>query len=256
MSGKNDDSVKKEVLHGFLASALGKAIYLLVSGTLSVLVAIAYITRQESVTLPGWVISLTLVIVMTVAAASATLYLRRTFSLARRLSADAFGREVRSGQRVRILNTFIPNIAEIASDLVDALDRGAEVQVLVMHPKCEEVLYRAETLGKPLDWVENKIFETLDELHQRVNARTKNRHLMRVRVFKAWPPFALYATDRKLMVGYYWAGELAIYRPQLILSKRHESFNSFHEQFEMIWMGREVHDLELHEWRNHLDYVR
>jgi hypothetical protein len=247
---------KSEILHGFLASAIGKAIYLFASGIIAALAALFYITREKTITVPSWIVALSVTLIVVILAVSLIFYFRSSFNLARKLSSEAFGTAARAAKHIRILNTFIPNISDIADDIVAALNHGADVQVLILHPKCQEVAYRAETLQKDLDWVENQIVENLDELYRNVLLKTSNPQRLHVRIFKSWPPFAMYATNKKMMIGYYWAGELAIKKPQLILSSRHESFLTFQNQFDAIWLGRDSHDLTLENWRTKIDHVQ
>ena len=101
------------------------------------------------------------------------------------------------------------------------------------------------------DHVEKQIEQTLDNVLDNIHARTKpqNRHLLTVRVFECWPPFAMYATDAQIMVGYYLHGELAVHGPQLVLSSRHESFATFQRQFNNIRNLEHARDLAMPDWR-------
>jgi hypothetical protein len=177
-----------------------------------------------------------------------------TFRLEGKFSSERFAQAAarsQKGSEICILNTFIPNLPDIAEYLTEALDRGVSVRILVLRRKCREVKYRAETLGRSLDHVEEQIEQTLDNIRDKVYAKAKisSRHLLMVRVFECWPPFAMYATDGQVMVGYYLHGELAVDGPQLVLSARHESFATFKEQFNDIWKLEHTRDLAMPDWR-------
>jgi hypothetical protein len=175
-----------------------------------------------------------------------------SFRLEGKFSSERFAQaaaQAPTGSQICILNTFIPNLPDIAHNLTDALDRGVSVRILVLRRKCREVKYRAETLGRTLDHVERQIEATLDNIRDQVHAKTKNADLLSVRVFECWPPFALYATDTQIMVGYYLHGELAVHGPQLVLTSRHESFATFKAQFNNIWKLEHTKNLSMPDWR-------
>ena len=257
MSEPSKKTFLSEVIHGFLASGMGKAIFEATSYGVVSLAPFIVMAQTETVEMPGWAVALNFATILAIAGLLAFLWRRRSVKVTKRLSSEAFGKAAQKAQSICILNTFIPNIADIAGDLVVALDSGADVKVLVLHPECEEAEYRAASLKRDLQWVEDQIRDTLDILHRGVFCRTTHPHLLKIRLFKSWPPFALYATNRTMMIGYSWAGELAIERPQLVLSQRHESFTAFQEQFHQVWAAHDSKELVLDEgWRLKLDLLK
>lgn len=246
-------SFTNEVLHGLFASALGKVIFYILCAAIPV---VGVLIGGTTVAVSGWAILLYVVFTLSIFGCLLYSHYRRSFSLEKRLNSEAFGRAVREARRIQILNTFIPNLADLADDLVIALGKDADIEILVLHPKCEEVKYRAETLRRDLSWVEDQIYETLNTLHRAVLLQAINRHRLKVRIYKSWPPFAMYATDKEMMVGYYWAGELAIRKPQLILPRKHECFPTFQEQFREIWRRNDSSDLDLSDWQRNLDLIQ
>ncbi len=253
MTEEPKKSFQSEVLHGLFASALGKVIFSILCAAIAV---VGVLIGGTAVTVSGWAILLCIVFTLSIIGYLLYSHYRRSFSLEKRLNSESFGRAARKAQRIQILNTFIPNLADIADDLVIALGNDADVEVLVLHPKCEEVKYRAETLRKDLSWVEDQIYETLNTLQRGILLQANNRHRLKVRIYKSWPPFAMYATDKEMMIGYYWAGELAIRKPQLILPRKHECFPTFQEQFQEIWRRNDSSDLDVSDWQRNLDLIQ
>jgi hypothetical protein len=187
-----------------------------------------------------------------------------SFGLEEKFSSESFVQAAAKAEkrsRISILNTFLPNITDIADSLTDALDRGVEIRILVLRRTCREVKYRAETLGLRRDQVVQQIEQTLDHIESEIyaRARAENRSRLMVRVFECWPPFAMYGTDEQIMVGYYLHRELAVNGPQLMLSPGHKSFGKFKEQFNNIWHLDHAKDLAMPDWRaaeSRLDYKR
>lgn len=174
MDEHKEKSFLSGVWHGILSSAVGKALYesaWYVGG--GVVVLLIYLAGEKPVLVPGWVVILFVALILAGVLATSIAYWRRKFKLTTRLNSEAFGRAVVKAKSVQILNTFIPNLPDLADELVIALDKGADVEILVLHPKCEEVNYRAATLRRDLGWVEQQIDDTLTRLHHDVYRKTK-----------------------------------------------------------------------------------
>jgi hypothetical protein len=172
----------------------------------------------------------------------------------REFSSESFAQaaaKAQKGSEIRIMNTFIPNLPDIAPSLTDALDRGVSVKIAVLRSTCSEVKDRAATLGRDPHQVERQIVQTLDDIRDKVHAKTRaeNRHLLSVRVVQCHLPFSMYATDGQMIVGNFWHGVLAVDGPQLVLSSRDKRFDSHQMEFNTIWKREDTEDLSISEWR-------
>jgi hypothetical protein len=155
---------------------------------------------------------------------------------------------------LQILNTYIPQFDLLVSDLVQALKRGATVELLLLHPSCPEVEFRAESLGRDPQYVSDQIRETIATLESHVCSEAENlESKLHLYLYESWPPFSMYRSERDAMVGFYLNGILAVDGPQILLSSRDRQFKLFADQFERIKQGKNTRELPLRNWRKAID---
>jgi hypothetical protein len=157
-------------------------------------------------------------------------------------------------KKIQILNTYIPQCDLLVQDLVQALRRGATVEILLLHPLCPEVEFRAESLGQDSQYICDQIKKTIAVLEQHVcNGSGELDSKLHLYLYESWPPFSIYRSEREAMVGFYLNGILAVDGPQIVLSKKDRPFELFADQFERIKKGKDTRELPLRNWRKEID---
>lgn len=214
-------------------------------------IAGAYLLKDSGLQLPVWAVVLILAIPVGVAALLAWAFSRRKIQLSDGFDAEMFASAARTANEIRIINTYIPNVNTISSTLRAALDRGTEVNILMLRPDCKEVDYRAATLGiKPTE-LSKRISDACNALKAEVYDQTKNKNLLNLRFHSSWIPFSLYSTNKLAFVGYFFFGLLAVDGPNLKLKRPQAQFDTFWEQFDLLWS--DATSASIARWRADLD---
>jgi len=158
---------------------------------------------------------------------------------------------------VVILNTWIPGIDILADSLADAIERGAGVSILLLHPESRIAQLRSLALQGAArvqfrqDMVRPGIRHCLDVLgsvSRMVDACHRGR--LRVRLYDSLPSISLYGVDDRAFVSFFMHGHLAVKSPQIEMH-RHESLmgRCAFEEMAALWsLGHELVDIG--QWRN------
>ena len=135
--------------------------------------------------------------------------------------ADVFEGYVRKAQQVTILNTWIPNLGVLESDLKDALLRGAEVRILMLQPESKLVGLRQAALktaprASGAAHVRSGVEECLQQLADLYHdLPDEQRCGLKVKLFDSQVSISVYHADEQFLVSMYMHGQLAIHTPQL-----------------------------------------
>lgn len=174
---------------------------------------------------------------------------------------DIFIEYVRSAKKVTILNTWIPNLGALLPALVEAVNRGAEVRVLLLFPNSGVAKLRTAALlaggvKKPDDRVKIGVQHCLAELANACDGvKQRRRGCLRVKVYNTLPSISVYRADGHYLVGMFLHGQLAINLPQFeidgvnsVLAQRVQG------ELDTLWkIGQE---LDLDDWENGLDLIQ
>jgi hypothetical protein len=121
-----------------------------------------------------------------------------------------------------ILNTWIPELNILADALVDALERGTYVSILMLYPDSYVARLRSEALQSSTqgrfreDRVKPGVKHCLEVLAAIARSLDEDarRHL-RVRLYHSLPSLAIYAVDDRAFVSVFLHGQLAVKSVQI-----------------------------------------
>lgn len=251
----NAQSEKSPLKHviDFLAHAAGHgATYLL----LSVLAPIAstYLLKHSFVAIPIWVIALIFSVSLAIPLLAAWILHNQKVKLLPAFDAASFAKAARTAREIFILNTFVPNLQEIHETLESALENGVHIKILMLRPNCQEIDYRASSLGLSPTVLNSDIEKACDYLAQKlVQGVTKNNSLLEIGFHTSWIPFSFYGSDKIAIVGFFFFDVLAVKGPSLLISRRHPLSNLFWAQFERLWNLPNLTIVRAQNWRHDLD---
>ncbi|TMQ04683.1 MAG: hypothetical protein E6J91_42775 [Deltaproteobacteria bacterium] len=140
-----------------------------------------------------------------------------------------FRQAVHQAKRLHILQTFIPYTQHLhlfEPDLMDAIERGCEVQVLLSSPwsTVVELRQQALSLAYGRNIVRDQVRINLEHFAARARALPADqRGLLEVRVHTAMPSMSIYRVDDLFFAGHYFQGHLAIDSPHLRVSNPRSS---------------------------------
>ena len=135
-----------------------------------------------------------------------------------------FSRRVREAQRVRIVNTWLPNLNMLSPALKQALSAGCSVDIALLHPFLPAAMTRASTLG-PLrspdlpHSIAGEILQTIQQLSKLAES-LGGTDLLNVSVYPQIPAMAIFSADDYFLVSNFWHGWLAISGPQFEIEDR------------------------------------
>ena len=122
-----------------------------------------------------------------------------------------------------ILNTWIPELNILADALVDALERGTYVSILMLHPDSQIAQLRSQALQSSStqarfreDRVKPGVRHCLDVLAAIARSvdDDRRRHL-RVRLYHSLPSLSIYGVDDRAFVSVFLHGQLAVKSVQI-----------------------------------------
>lgn len=172
-----------------------------------------------------------------------------------RFDNDAFNKYISEARNeVAILNTWAPNLDKLKDSLKDALNKGVDVRVLLLHPYSEVVKLREEALraaqnaedSEDLEEgeadVKNEICNCLDILEGIYRSSLGCRRHLRIRLYNSLPAISVYKADERYLVGVFTHGRLAINSPQFEVEGRHTKVGEMAQhELDTLWkIGKEV----------------
>jgi len=131
---------------------------------------------------------------------------------------------IAKAREIAILNTWIPGIDILADALMEAIVRGADVSILMLHPQSKIAQLRRDALHGATherfrqDMVVPGICHCLDVLAavSRMVPESRRDHL-RVRLYDSLPSISLHRADDRVFLSFFMHGHLAVKSPQIEL---------------------------------------
>jgi hypothetical protein len=176
------------------------------------------------------------------------------------LSDETFNRYLRQAREVTVLNTWVPNLNRLREPLAEALDRRAEVRVLLLYPNSLVAPLRDDALKargkKHLETnVKNGVQQCLGILEELVAEKKRRAAHLTVKLYNSLPSVAVYRADQHYLVSVFLHGQLAIDSPQFeidggdsVLAKQ------FQQELDTLWgIGYAVDPMS---WEQDLDRIR
>jgi hypothetical protein len=159
-----------------------------------------------------------------------------------------------------ILNTWIPELNILADALVDALERGTYVSILMLYPDSHVARLRSQALQDSTQgrFREDRVkpgvrhcLEVLAAIARSVDVETR-RHL-RVRLYHSLPSLAIYGVDDRAFVSVFLHGQLAVKSVQIEVQGQETVMGRLaFGELETLWeIGREFGDIT--QWETELE---
>lgn len=156
-----------------------------------------------------------------------------------------FRQALRQARCLHILQTFIPYTQHLhlfEADLMDAIKRGCEVQVLLLSPSSSVVDLRQQALNSVAygrNIVRDQIRINLEHLAALARELPRDkRSQLEVRVHTTMPSTSIYRVNDVFFCGHYFQGNLAIDSPQLRVSNPQSSMGKrLESEHRLIWQA-------------------
>ncbi len=141
-----------------------------------------------------------------------------------------------SSDLVRVLQTWIPDIAHIEQGIISAHKNGAKIQILLLDPESIHCKCRARDIGYPDEsHVAREIESNIAEL-KRFVASNNITHNLELRLYDLTPTLPFYSCDNYLFIGWFWQCQQCIQGGCLKISHAGKILApSFKAHFENIW---------------------
>ncbi len=159
-----------------------------------------------------------------------------------------------------ILNTWIPELNILADALVEALERGTYVSILMLYPDSHVARLRSQALQNSTQgrFREDRVnpgvrhcLEVLASIARSIDDDTR-RHL-RVRLYHSLPSLSIYGVDDRAFVSVFLHGQLAVKSVQIeVLGQESVMGRLAFGELEALWeIGREFEDIT--RWETEMD---
>lgn len=167
--------------------------------------------------------------------------------------------DMSTASEIQILNTWIPELHFVAQALHDALENGAVIRILMVHPGSDAATLRAIGLDGSIhsDQVKLGVRHCLDVLATIAGSLDPvSRARLHVSLYDAMPSFAIYSIDDSAFISPFLHGHLAIRSPQLeIRGKQSLMGGSVFGEFRTLWkLAKEFSDIR--SWSKEIDEPR
>jgi hypothetical protein len=170
---------------------------------------------------------------------------------------DLFCQLLQTGQEIRILNTWAPNLHEFKDLFTVAIQRQARIRILLLNPLSLVANLRNDAIKAAGDYsVQRGVdenFATLREIYNYLNMQQRNR--LEVRLYNSLPSISIYQVDQLCFMGIYFHGELAIRMPQLVFDMTSFLGKQSDDEFNKLWeIAGPIHNIN--DWRHEADLLR
>lgn len=184
----------------------------------------------------------------------------------RTLADTSFAEHLHTAREITILNTWVPNLKDIAQALEAAVARGARVRILLLFPNSDVASLRDEALrtasdptvqkgGRGDEPVKQGVQDNLDILEDiAIAVPADQRGCLEVRLYNSLPAMAVYRTDDRYFVGMFVHGKLAIRGPQLEIDGTDTVLGAHvHAELTTLWtIGRRINPVD---WQRQLGAI-
>lgn len=161
-----------------------------------------------------------------------------------------------------ILNTWIPELNLLADALVDALQRGTYVSILMLHPESHVAQLRTQALQSSTQarFREDRVrpgvrhcLEVLEAIGRMVGQECRRN--LRVRLYDSLPSISVFAFDDRALVSVFLHGQLAVKSVQIEVHGQDSVMGQLvFGELETLWdIGQEFKDIT--QWQSEMDSI-
>jgi hypothetical protein len=174
---------------------------------------------------------------------------------------DLFCQYLQTGREIRLQNTWIPTLDAFIEPLIEALQRQARIQILLLFPYSRVAELRNEALEAsqlPVlsDQVQRGVESNLTRLAQiwsRLDA--SQRQQLQVRFYNSLPSVSICQVDQFCLMGVYFHGRLAISSPQFEIDMTSFLGTRVNGEFNTLWgIAQPISHLD--HWQRELDLLK
>lgn len=165
-------------------------------------------------------------------------------------------------RQVDILQTFAPNLDDYYEHLVECIQAGVQIRILLAWPYSEAAKLREEVLRRYSNKdlvdainIRDCVIANLETL-EKVIRRGKNSHLLTIKLYDTLPSLAIYRAGNYMLAAPFLHGALAIntFQIELDLGAANQLIaNTLQKDFELMWqVSRCFSPNSQRNWRNDL----
>jgi transcriptional regulator with XRE-family HTH domain len=156
-------------------------------------------------------------------------------------------------QRIRILQTWIADINPFMPGIQKALSSGAQLEILVLDPRCAAASLRLQNLEISREtYPVLQLAKLMIDL-ERLQITTEGTWKVRTHRFSNSIP--MYATERTTILGFYWNLGFSMQGPQVEASTQHSAIGEMAwREFDYLWssgLSVSAADVDLENWPIH-----
>lgn len=137
-------------------------------------------------------------------------------------------------KRIRILQTWIADISPFMSGIQEALLGGAELEILVLDPRCAAASLRLQNFG-----ISRKSYPVLQLAKLMIDLerlQIASDGAWKVRTHRSLHSIQMYATERTTILSFYWNLSFSMQGPQVEASTRDSAIGErAWREFDYLW---------------------
>jgi hypothetical protein len=159
-----------------------------------------------------------------------------------------------NAREARILQTFIPDMPSILSELRAMLQHGGKVEILILDPRSPAAQIRADSLKRTLSYVTDGIYRCFEDLDSLIED-PKSTGTIEVKLYTELPSISLYQADEALFIGHYLIDLHAVEGPQLELELGKYYSEIVLDHFRLLWESAKPYtreDFKVKDEKTHL----
>lgn len=145
-------------------------------------------------------------------------------------------------KKVRILQTWLKGTNPITDEMIEAIERGVEFELILLKPDSSIAAMRTADIG--LEQNSTRAITLFEGIKAAVKNKKINQEKFKVRFHDRLPPFSMYAVDDWIIIGLYWHGRGSVANPMIQLDSINKGKYGWNvmDTFEEIWNKSEEYN--------------
>lgn len=129
--------------------------------------------------------------------------------------------------------------AALQEPIIEAIERGAEVQLLMLDPDNPSAIQRSRDLGRPDNWTSKRILDHVEHIRDIVGAlkqRKLNVSRLKLKLYNAIPSRVVYVADETALIGSHPVKQLSRNAPYILVYGQESGlFRNMKQHFDNLW---------------------
>ncbi len=144
---------------------------------------------------------------------------------------------------MKILQTYIASLQQLSPSIFSAVKNGAKFKLLLLDPDGVMIRKRLRDIGLPSTTHAHK--DAMERLKILIRKNNPSPDLFEVRTYDRIPPFALYKSDKKICVGFFWHDQHSPTGPHIFINDFSSPLGKAAEHtFDDIWQSAKKIDIQ------------